>query len=306
MPDISKIHVNIEIQRLDKDLFAVPAHDPSWLRDRYGEFFDIYTEGVLGVGNSENPDFIANLNSFKNNEAVKIAENNVSKAFTDLDDLNRRLTSAFKYYKYHFPEKNIPALYSCISGFNQSVILTDSAIGISLEKYLGSDCSLYPMLGIAKYLSYNMKRDKITSDCLIAWAIGDWPYSNKDNNLASRIIYEGKLLYLAKQILCDEPDSLIFGFTDNQMKWCKNNETEMWRHLVQEQLLFSREPLIIRKLAEDAPYTSIFTQESPGKACNWIGYRIVCSYMDKSKDKSLKDLMENDNYMEILSKYKPS
>ena len=303
-PDLSNIHVNITIERLDKDLFS--TNDPSCLRDKYGEFFNIYTEGILGIGTSDASDFAANMEQFKNNEAVKIAVQNVNKVFPDLKDLNERLTDAFKYYKYYFPDKNIPVIYSCISGFNQSIILTDDAIGISLDKYLGSDCELYPMLGIAKYLSYNMRQDKIVSDCVRAWAIGDWQYNTrKNNNLAAKMIYEGKLIYLAKQVLPDEPDSVIFGFTRDQMKWCKNNETEMWRHLIQEELLFSTESLTIKKLTEDAPYTSVFTAESPGRACNWLGYNIICSYMNKSDNKSLLDLMENEDYPGILSKYKP-
>jgi hypothetical protein len=81
----------------------------------------------------------------------------------------------------------------------------------------------------------------------------------------------------------------------------------MWRHLMQEKLLFATEHFTLRKLTEDAPFTSVFPSESPGKACNWIGYRIVCSYMNRFKDAKLNDLMLNDNYKAILenSRYNP-
>jgi hypothetical protein len=109
-------------------------------------------------------------------------------------------------------------------------------------------------------------------------------------------------------ILPDKADSVIFGFTAKQIKWCKNNEKTMWITLIEDKLLFSTDYFTIRKLTELAPYTTQFTNESPGKACNWIGYNIISKYMKNNPETSLRELMDNDDYHKIFeqAKYKPN
>jgi hypothetical protein len=81
----------------------------------------------------------------------------------------------------------------------------------------------------------------------------------------------------------------------------------MWITLIENKLLFSTEPFKIRKLTDVAPYTADFTDESPGRACNWIGYNIISKYMKNNPNITLRELMDNDDYHKILeqAKYKP-
>ena len=97
------------------------------------------------------------------------------------------------------------------------------------------------------------------------------------------------------------------GFTSEQMKWCQNNEKQMWTHLVEEKLLFSSDPLNIRKLIEDAPHTTFYTPESPGRAAVWQGMQIVRAFADRHPKLTLHQLMSQRNYQEILrkSRYNP-
>ena len=66
----------------------------------------------------------------------------------------------------------------------------------------------------------------------------------------------------------------------------------MWQYLIEKDLLFSTDQLTIRKLTGEAPFTSYFTNESPGRAAVWIGFRIVESYMVKNPDISLEESYE--------------
>jgi len=304
-PNVSNIDVDITIQRLDQDIFK---DDVNNLPAKYGRFFDIYTHNIVKIGGYKDSLFSENLKMFQTNNIVDTARNKVSEIFPNLNNINSKLTQAFKYYKYYFPESLVPNIYSYISGFNQSIVLTDSVIGIGLDKYLGVDYDIYPDLGIHKYQTKNMFKDKIPSDCISAWIGSEWEIDIfKHNDLISQMIHKGKILYATKLMLPNEADSLIFGFTREQIKWCKNNEKNMWVELIDQKLIFSTDHLSIIKLTEDAPYTSIFTGESPGKACNWIGYNIVSAYMKKNPEQSLKELMENVDYHAILekSKYRP-
>ncbi|NSW94389.1 MAG: gliding motility lipoprotein GldB, partial [Bacteroidales bacterium] len=56
------------------------------------------------------------------------------------------------------------------------------------------------------------------------------------------------------------------------------------------------------KLIGDAPFTSYFTNESPGKAAVWIGFRIVESYMKNNKGVKLSDLMQDKDIQGLVEK----
>ena len=81
--------------------------------------------------------------------------------------------------------------------------------------------------------------------------------------------------------------SVIFGFNPDQMNFCTNNESRMWMYLIENDLIFKTDQFTITKLTGEAPFTSYFTNESPGKAAVWIGFSIVESYMMKNQDESL-------------------
>jgi hypothetical protein len=304
-PDISDISLNIEIHRLDRDIFNIPADS---LSSKYGVFFDCYTEGVLNIGNCKDSLFSEYLEMFKTDTVVLKAYGDANKQFPDLKELAGKLAGAFKYYRYYFPDRYIPKVYTYISGFNQSFILTDSVLAIGLDKYLGADYQLYSDLRFHKYLSQNMYPEKIVSDYIETWLENEWEFNmRKNNDLISKMLFEGKILYAVKMILPDEPDSRIFGFTADQIRWCRNNEKTMWVTLIENKLIFSTNHFKIRKLTEPAPHTSEFTSESPGKACNWIGYNIIAKYMKNNPQISLRELMDNDDYHKIFeqAKYKP-
>ncbi len=202
------------------------------------------------------------------------------------------------------------SIYSCITGFNNSIIIGDSIIGIGLDRYLGADCEYYPRLEIYKYLSARMTPDYIVSDVMYGWAASEWDFDMLKypaDNVLSEMIHDGKLKYFEKCMLPETSDEIIFGFTTDQMKFCRNNESQMWQYLVENDMLFKTDQFVIRKLTGEAPFTSYFTNESPGRAAVWLGFRIVESYMMKNPGINIEELMKNTDIQEILekSKYNP-
>jgi hypothetical protein len=125
--------------------------------------------------------------------------------------------------------------------------------------------------------------------------------------LIHNMIYNGKILYLVKSLMPAESDSVLLGYSDNQINWLLKNEKNIWTFLVERKLLFSTDQVMIRKFIEEAPYTKNLTHDSPGQAGVWIGWRIVTEYMKKNPAVSLADLMNNQDYLKILeeSRYDP-
>jgi hypothetical protein len=310
----SGIKVDIKIKRLEKDLFSIdPANIKNMLpslREKYDGFLK-YFGYVINIGESSDSLWAEGLVKFCTDKFNNEVYATTMKAYPDVANLEKELTGAFRYYKYYFPRKPVPEIYTCITGFNNSIItVTDSSLAIGLDKYLGSGCKYYPQLQIYSYQAARMNSFNILPDCMYAWATSEWDFkemSYASDNVLTSIIHEGKLLYFVKSMLPDYDEKLLFGFTADQMAFCKKNESRMWQYLVENNLLFKTEQLTKRKLTGEAPFTAYFSKESPGRAAVWLGFRIIESYRKNDKRATLEEIMKDVNVQGILetAKYNP-
>jgi hypothetical protein len=229
--------------------------------------------------------------------------------YPDVETLETGLSEAFRNYLYYFPGRTAPEVYTCITGFNNSIITGDSILGIGLDRYLGADCEYYPRLNIYKYLAERMTPENILPDCMYGWGASEWDFSvigYAADNVLAEILHEGKLKYFEKCMLPETSDELIFGFTAAQMEFCHNNEGQMWQYLIENNLLFSTDKFVTRKLTGEAPFTSYFSKESPGRAAVWLGFRIIEAYMIRESGMKMEDMINDTDIQGILEKAKYS
>lgn len=309
--DVTDIQLDCDISRLDKDVFEIDFSDVQEsindLSNRYGDFFKIYNSLIIKLGNTNSPIYSERLVDFVTDYHMNKVYTKTQEVYPDLNALEKEIETAFKYYSYYFPEKTIPKLYSFIGGFNQSVVVSDSILAIGLDKYLGSDCVFYDRLGEPEYMQETMIPELIPFDAIKGWLITEFEYNDSIDNVVNNMIHQGKIHYALKSLFPEANDSLIFAFSSEDIKWCNNNEKEMWNYLIDQKLLFSSDYMTINQLINPAPFTSGFPKESPGRACVWLGEQIVSSYMKRNKDVSLHELMLNKKYQKILSesRYEP-
>ena len=308
----SSINIKINIKRLEYDLFTLNPNEisamvPS-LKQKYDGFLQLFSY-VINTGDINDTsfgDFLVRFCTDKQNNDVYAL---TMQLYPDVKAIEEELQKAFRHYLYYFPEKSVPAVFTCITGFNNSIITGDSVLGIGLDRYLGADCEYYPGLEIYKYISARMTPENIVSDCMYGWGASEWDFSTLKypaENVLTEMIHNGKLKYFEKCMLPEAADELIFGFTPDQMKFCRNNESQMWQYLIEKDLLFKSDQFIIRKLTGEAPFTGYFTNESPGRAAVWLGFRIVESYMMKNPEINIEEMMKDTDVQEILGKAKYS
>jgi hypothetical protein len=300
--------VRISINRLEQSLFSISIDSVAAavprLQEQYGELFDLYNRRIIAIGASGDPHYPDRLKEFLTDAHMNSAYRKVMQRYPDVSDMEKALSGAFSIYRRHFPNRVIPSVYTLISGFNQSMSVGDSLLAVSLDKYLGADEEMYVRLGMPAYQRRLADKKYIVPDCMRAWAYAEFPDAGADAvNVLSAILYEGKIACFVRRMLPEEPDSLIFGYTPDQMQWCRNNTAQMWTFLVEKKLLYSTDYMTVSKLTGEAPFTALFTRESPGRAATWLGYRIICSYM-KHHNASLEELMTDTDYQGILSKAK--
>jgi hypothetical protein len=306
----SSIKVKIETKRLEKDLFTLSPEEvipkvPE-LKKKYHGFLQLFSM-VINTGDINETSFGDLLLRFCSDKQNNDVYTLTMKRFPDMKQVEAGLQDAFRHYLYYFPEKNVPAVFTCITGFNNSIITGDSVLGIGLDRYLGADCEYYPRLNIFKYISARMTPENIVPDCMFGWGASEWDFASlkyPSDNVLAEIIHNGKLKYFEKCMLPETSDEIIFGFTTDQLNFCLNNENQMWQYLIENNLLFSKDQLTIRKLTGEAPFTLYFTRESPGKAAVWLGFRIIESYMMKNPGVKIEKMIKNTDVQEILEKAK--
>ena len=305
---IDDIALTVHVQRLDHDLSKLSADSLPIVRERYGAFFEIYNTSIIAIGHSTNPLYLELVQNFLHHDVVKEAYQGVAEAFPNEEKLDEQFTNAFKYLTYHFPEMLIPSVVAYVSGFNEAIVLTDSVIGIGLDRFLGGDYPLYSQLGFPRFLQQTMTPERVAIMSVHNWLASDYQSDiNGDNTLLARMIHEGKLLYALRQCFPDCTEEMNMGYTQEQYSWCEANEQQMWETLIEKKMLYLSNQLTIQKLTSDSPFTSEFSSAAPGKVCCWIGYRIVSEYMKKNPGLTLPELMEQGDAQMILkeSRYNP-
>jgi hypothetical protein len=294
----------VSIKRYEKALFAIDTtqihKELEQLQNDFGTFLNADLSDPLNINRIK--DFISDT-SVRNIYQITMDQ------YFDLGFLEDDLTLAFKHFMYFFPEWKAPEVYSYVSGLYYEVPVSYNGyeLIIALDMYLGEDFELYRKVGMPLYRVQRMTREKIVSDCIEEIIRSVFISDPPPVNLLDKIITEGKIIYLADKFMPLVNDEIKMGFTKEQLKWCRQNEANMWAYFIENELLFTTDPILMNRFTNDGPFTAAFGNESPARAAVWVGWQITRSYMDRDKSLSPADLIMKYNSMEILqaSGYKP-
>ncbi|MES2238774.1 MAG: gliding motility lipoprotein GldB [Bacteroidota bacterium] len=290
---VAAIPVDLQIVRFDKLFFETAPQNLPKLKREFPFFFPAGNDDAVWLEKMQNPLW-----------RELYAE--VQKKFPDFDSYKSQLDDVFKHIKYYFPKTKTPKVYTVISemDYNNKVIYADSLVIISLEMYLGKEHKFYQF---PNYIKQNFEPTQLMPDVVKSFAKTQIPPA-VDKNFVSAMIYAGKELYLKDMLLPDYNDADKIGYKPEQLQWCQENESYMWRYFVEKQLLYDDDPKLIPRFISPAPFSKFYLEidnESPGKVGAWIGWQIVRSYM-KNNEVSLPQLMHT-AAKEIFEKsnYKP-
>jgi hypothetical protein len=103
------------------------------------------------------------------------------------------------------------------------------------------------------------------------------------------------------------PDSVKLEVTAAQVEWLNANEYEMWAFFLSENLLYQSNYQDIRKYVEASPGSPGMPEEAPGRTGNFIGWKVVESYMALHPATTLPELMAMQDAQQILdaARYRP-
>ena len=124
----------------------------------------ILIEDVLSIGTVKDDTISQRLQKFYSDTTLVRLLSDVEAKYPNLDEVEKGLSKGFRKLKKEVPDTKVPFIYSQVSAFNESIILVDSLLGISLDKYMGED---YP-LDNRFYYDYQcraMRPERIVPDC---------------------------------------------------------------------------------------------------------------------------------------------
>ena len=300
----------INIYRFEQSLFAtneskIDKDILEWEK-RLGAFFESFNYEILRT-NSKQENYKQELLQFISHPDMREAFDTLIKKYPNVNFLETELSEAFGRYNQYFPQKVLPKVVTYFSGFNFGVVTNDTILAIGLDYFLGKDCSFYKRLNSPKYMRLKNQSKFILPFCFEAIANNEFSDFNSENNFLSQMIYKGKIMYFLDVILPQFSNADKLRFSQDQLNWCKENESNIWAYFIDNEILYSTDIKKINSYINYAPFAKGMPKESPGRIAYWMGWNIVKTYMDNKKNITIEQLMENTNPQEILqqSRYKP-
>ena len=129
-----------------------------------------------------------------------------------------------------------------------------------------------------------------------------------DRTFLASMIYYGKQLYLKDLWLPGSSDDQKLGYTAEEFNWILDNEMEIWRYFIENELLYSTDPKLLNRFIYPAPFSKFYLEidnESPGSIGKYIGWQIVRSYMERNPVSIQQLMMMEADKIFKQSKYKP-
>lgn len=133
-------------------------------------------EDVLRLGHVNDPDVDTRLLVYFRDTTLQTIISDVNRHYASLDDVNRQLTAAFRRLRQILPQVEVPQVYAQIGSLDQSIVVADGMLGISLDKYLGTDYPAYLRYGYSEQQRRMMTREYIVPDCLGFYLLSLYPF----------------------------------------------------------------------------------------------------------------------------------
>jgi hypothetical protein len=304
--DISAISIpDIEIKRYETVLFNINPFNIIEEIDPHIDDFPLFLGDAVytETGQAQLYDYITDpfiLEIWKDTYDV----------WEDISQLENELTMAFRYFRYHFPQREIPDFFSYVSGldFELPVKYYDNNVIIGLDMFLGRNYRNYERVGVPAFKRNRFEPYATSVEVMRVLAEDLIRYNRQlPETYLDNMIHEGKILYFLDCMMPSVADSLKISYTSQQLDWADRNQGQAWAFYLDNEMLYSTDRQVIQKFIGAAPFTAPFSRGSAPRMGVFTGWQIVREYMRRNPDVSLMELFMEKTAREILndSRYRP-
>ncbi len=303
-PAVAAQNLNFKIERLEKSLYAAKTKQDV---QHFLQANPLFVRNYLQVDpNRLDDNFINSLYTVITNPQLRQFTSETEQIFGDLARQQRDLETAFKYIKYYYPKTTVPPVKTYISGLlGPDLIINDSLIVLGLDYFAGKQARYRPQQ--PEYILQRYQPANLVPAVALQLSAkyNQTEYENK--SMVAQMIYYGKSYYFTGQILPCTPDSVLIGYTGQQLADVQYNEGKIWAHLVEKNLLFETSHIKTAKYLEERPTVPEIDAKCPGRIGRWVGWQIVKKYMAENPEITLPQLMAEKDTQKIFnsSRYKP-
>lgn len=177
-------------------------------------------ENVLQIGEATDPGINHTLLKFYQDTTLQTIIADAEARYASLDTLNEQLNAAFTRLQKALPDLQVPMVYAQLTALDQSIVVGDHSVGISLDKYLGSDYPLYQRYGFNEQQRQQMSSEYILPDLLTYYLISLYPPRQMESQTQrERDLYIAKIQWVAnKAMAADFFQSAAVATIDRYMR----------------------------------------------------------------------------------------
>jgi len=324
-PDVKDVNVSLKTSRFDVDLYSLDSSNLKpglqQLKQKYPDFLDYFLDTIMTYNIRGNYDDTCTgikegLRMFLTFKDFRDLEDSIQFHYPDTKDVDEALAAGFKLVKYYFPSNNIPRIIYLNMGLSKwpSFPIDTNTLCVGLDMFLGDHFPFYVSVGVPDYMNAHMRKSYLPVSLFGTYYKMRHPFVQDERTLLDLILQRGREQYYLHKILPAQPDSVLFGFTQVQLKWCTKNEPDIYNFFVSNNLLYNKESVGRFAFVNDGPFAQGMeapndpVKYSPGNVGTWLGYRIVCAYMEHNPKVTLYELINKPidpaKFLE-MAKYKP-
>ena len=263
------------------------------------------TKSCLQIGDVNKDDVYKRISIFRNDTYISSLEKEIRLAYTTkINSKSDHIINGFKRAHFFLPQLKLPTqVYYMNSLFANYTFVHDNSISIGLEWYLGSNNPVIQQLpsnDFHLWMKKGMNPDFFERDLFFSWLLAQHPCNSPV--LVEQMIHYGKLLYVSEICFTNLPAHLILRYPKSKFNWAISHENMIWKYLVDQQLLFSSNEREITGLLKEGPFSLGLPEAGPDRLGQFIGWKMVHSFMENESDFTLNALMKT-NYNQILQSY---
>ena len=178
----------------------------------YPQVTKLLIEDVLAIGEVDDMKINDRMLEYYSDSTLLTLMHDAEEKFKDLGWVEEKLTKGFKRLKKEVPTLFVPHFYAQIAALNQSVVVGDSILGFSIDKYMGADYPLYKRF-YYDYQCRSMEPDRIVPDCFTFYLLSQYPLPwQPGRTLLDMIMHRGKINWIVAHILGYESFEKEMGY----------------------------------------------------------------------------------------------
>lgn len=302
--------IDLNLSRMEEDLLGQNDKPINQLNkellSKYSSLYEVFVSKMIVEGSVHDPAVGVRLDQFRHDSVINAIYNDIQIEFGDFEKYKKELEEAFSYYNYYFPDSVLPSIITFYSNFNAKIFPANNSLAIGLDMYLGSEnqyVKKIPLDMLPQFIKEDMNEKFLVSDAMKYWLLNRYYDENIGDDFASKIIELGKIMYLLDAMLPNVNDDIKINYTEKELKWVVEHEENIWKTLVDEKILYTKNPMIINQYIVDGPFTKGLPDVSPSKVGIWVGWQIVRDYV-RENDVDVLSLLKEKNSLKILRSYK--